>query len=158
MLINNFFYPEGPVLRLLSLPDSLALPSARGTRQSLIRTRQRLYRVLHSANNPRQKMRRQRRLCQVSFVGHLAKPLPSARHSAKLEPKKTRKKWEFLPKKMEKNFNWWRPQPVSAHPNFMATRPTRFEPETSRWAWTSSTTTPHCHLCLDSVLVPNILY
>ena len=42
--------------------------------------------------------------------------------------------------------------------NFMATRPTRFEPETSRCARTSSTTTPHSHLCLDSVLVPNILY
>ena len=38
--------------------------------------------------------------------------------------------------------------------NFMA----RFEPETSRCARTSSTTTPHSHLCLDSVLVPNILY
>ena len=26
------------------------------------------------------------------------------------------------------------------------------------YARTSSTTAPHCHLCLDSVLVPNILY
>ena len=42
--------------------------------------------------------------------------------------------------------------------NFMATRPTRFKPETSRCARTSSTTTPHSHLCLDSILVPNILY
>ena len=42
--------------------------------------------------------------------------------------------------------------------NFMATRSTRFEPETSRCARTSSTITPHSHLCLDSVLVPNILY
>ena len=35
---------------------------------------------------------------------------------------------------------------------------TGFEPETSCYAQTSSTNTPHCHLCLDSILVPNILY
>ena len=76
------------------------MPSARGTRQSPICTRQRLCRVLHSAKDTRQKMGRQRCLCRVFFVGsarHSAKPLPSARHSAKLEPKKTRKngkKWK----------------------------------------------------------------
>ena len=64
--------------------------------------------------------------------------LPNARHLAKLKPKKTRKNGNFYPKKM----------------NFMATWPARFEPETSRCARTSSTTTPHSHLCLDSVLVP----
>ena len=55
-------------------------------------------------------MTRQRRLCRVFFVGHSAKVLPSAGHSAKgghsakLEPKKnpkkmgifTKKKWKFF--------------------------------------------------------------
>ena len=50
---------------------------------------------LHSAKNTRQINCRQRRLCRVSFVGHSAKPLP------KLKPKKTRKKWDFYPKKNE---------------------------------------------------------
>ena len=147
------------------LPDSVNLPSARGTRQSPIYTRQRLCRVLHSANATRQKMGRQRRLCRVSFVRHSAKPLPSARHSAKLEPKKNPKKWEFLPKKNGNFFLSMEARTGQRPPifdifrvNFMATRPTRFEPETSRCARTSSTTTPHFHLCLHSVLVPNILY
>ena len=148
-----------------TLPDSVALPSARGTRQRPICTRQRLCRVLHSAKATRQKMGRQRRLCRVSFVGHSAKPLPSARHSVKLKPKKTWKNGNFYPKKME--FFLSMEAPTGQRPpiynifrvNFMATRPTRFEPETSRCARTSSTTTPHTsYLCLDSVLVPNILY
>ena len=50
-------------------------------------TRQRLCRVLHLTKATRQKMGWQRRLCRVSFVGHSAKALPSARHSVKLEPK-----------------------------------------------------------------------
>ena len=87
-----------------SLRESVALPSARGTQQSPICTRQRLCRVLHSAKNTRQINRRQRRLCRVSFVGHLAKPLPSAdtRQSwnRKKNPKKmgifTQKKWNFF--------------------------------------------------------------
>ena len=100
MFIGGFFV-RPVILGHGSLPDSVNLPSARGTRQSPICTRQRLCQVLHSANNTRQKMRRQRRLCRVSFVGHSAKPLPSARHLVKLEPKKTPKKWKFLPKKMD---------------------------------------------------------
>ena len=83
-----------------------------------------------------------------------AKPtLPSARHSAKLKPKKT-EKWEFLPKKGI-FFYLWRPPPASAHPS------TTFFAWISwlrRCARTFSTTTPHSHLCLDCVLVPNILY
>ena len=78
--------------------------------------------------------------------------------------KKPEKNRNFYPKKMEFFLSMeartgQRP-PISNifRVNFMATRPTRFEPETSRCARTSSTTTPHSHLCLDSVLVPNILY
>ena len=84
---------------VVALPDSVNLSSARGTRQSPICTRQRLCRVLHSAKSTRQKKSRQRRLCRVSFVGHSAKPLPSADTRQSWNRKKTRKKWEFLPKK-----------------------------------------------------------
>ena len=84
-----------------TLPDSVSLPSARGTRQSPIYTRQRLCRVLHSAKSTRQKKSRQRRLCRVSFVGHSAKPLPSADTRQSWNRKKSRKKWKFLPKKNE---------------------------------------------------------
>ena len=97
-----------------------------------------------------------------------AKPtLPSARHSAKLKPKKTRKNGNFYPKNgiflsMEAPTGQRPPISDIFCVNFMATRPTRFEPETSRCARTSSTTTStttsHSHLCLNSVLVPNILY
>ena len=115
-----------------SLPDSVALPSVMGTRQSLICTRQRLCRVLHSAKTTRQKMSRQRRLCRVSFVGHSAKPLPSARHSVKLEPKKPEKMGFFL------IGGGPHPSPVFFWPisdifrvKFAATRPAGFEPATS---------------------------
>ena len=146
-----------------TLRESVALPSARGTRQSPICTRQRLCRVLHSAKNTRQINRRQRHLCRVSCRA-LGKAFAECRHSAKLKPKKTRKNVNFYQKKW--NFFLSMEAPTGQRPpfsdifrvNFMATRPTRFEPETSRCARTSSTTTPHSHLCLDSVLVPNILY
>ena len=148
----------------LYLPDSVNLPSARGTRQSPICTRQRLCRVLHSAKSTRQKKSRQRRLCRVSFVGHSAKPLPSADTRQSWNRKKAEKNGIFYPKKMK--FFLIGGGPHRSAPihlrlfrlNFTATRPTGFEPKTSRCAQTSSTTTPHCHLCLDSVLVPNILY
>ena len=84
-----------------SLPDSVNLPSARGTRQSPICTRQRLCRVLHSAKSTRQKKSRQRRLCRVSFVGHSAKPLPSADTRQSWNRKKSRKNGNFYPKKMK---------------------------------------------------------
>jgi len=77
-----------------TLPDSVALPSARGTRQRPICTRQRLCWVLHSAKHTRQKMGRQRCLCRVFFVGHSAKPLPSASWN-----RKNPKKWEKMEKK-----------------------------------------------------------
>ena len=82
----------------------------------------------------------------------------------KVGTEKNPKKWEFLPKKMD--FFLIGGGPHRSAPihlrlfrvNFTATRPTGFEPKTSRCAQTSSTTTQHCHLCLDSVLIPNILY
>ena len=82
----------------------------------------------------------------------------------KVETEKNPKKMGFLPKKNGIFFSM--EAPTGQRPpiygifrvNFMATRPTQFETETSRCARTSSTTTPHSHLCLDSVLVPNILY
>ena len=78
--------------------------------------------------------------------------------------KKTRKNGNFYPKKW--NFFLIGGGPTGQRPpisgifrvNIAATRPTGFEPAPSPYARTSSTTTPHCHLCLDSVLVPNILY
>ena len=75
-------------LGIHALRESVALSSARGTRQSPIYTRQRLCPVLHSAKNTRQITRRQRRLCRVPTLG-------------KVETEKNPKKWEFLPKKME---------------------------------------------------------
>jgi len=68
-----------------------------------------------------------------------------------------KKKWNFF-LSMEAPTGQRPPISDIFHVNFIATRPTRFEPETSRCARTSSTTTPHYHLCLHSVLVPNILY
>ena len=62
-----------------SLRETGTLPSAYGTRQRLKNTRQRLCRVLHSANDTRQKMGRQRCLCRVFFVEHSANTLPSAK-------------------------------------------------------------------------------
>ena len=90
-------------------------------------------------------------LCRVPTLG-------------KVETEKTRKNVNFNQKKwnfflsMEARTGQRPPISDIFRVNFMATRPTRFEPETSRCAQTSSTTTPHCHLCLDFVLVPNILY
>ena len=64
---------------LKSLLDSGSLPSAWGTRQRPDCTRQSLCRVRHSAKKTRQKIDRQSPLCRVSFIGHSAKALPSAR-------------------------------------------------------------------------------
>ena len=55
------------------------MPSASGTRQRLLCTRQRLCRVRHSAKGTRKKNYRESSLCRVPFVGHSAKPLPSAK-------------------------------------------------------------------------------
>ena len=66
--------------------------------------------------------------------------------------KKPEKMRIFTKKQMEIFFNRWRPPPANVYPS------PAFEPATSPCVRTSSTTTPHCHLCLDSVLVSNILY
>ena len=66
-----------------TLPDTGYLPSARGTQRSPKNTRQRVCRVLHSANDSRQTLLRQTLVCRVFFVVHSAKTLPSAKkHSA----------------------------------------------------------------------------
>ena len=99
------------------------------------------------------------------FYRALGKSFTECPTLGKVETEKNPKKWEFLPKRngifflsMEAPTGQRPPISDIFRVNFMATRPTRFEPETSRCARTSSTTTPHSHLCLDSVLVPNILY
>ena len=89
--------PLSPPLLLLapgSLPDSVALPSDRGTRQSPICTRQRLCRVLHSAKKESAKTSLPSVFCRA-----LGKAFAECRHSAKLEPKKNPKKMEIFTKK-----------------------------------------------------------
>jgi len=74
-----------------TLLDSGALPSAECTRQRLLCTQQSLCRVQHSAKILRQKIRRQRFLCRVLFIGHPAKTLPSA------NPAPGKEKWSLPP-------------------------------------------------------------
>jgi hypothetical protein len=62
-----------------TLRETATLPSVKNTRQSSKNTRQMLCRVLHSVEDTRKRKCRQRGLCQVHFVGHSAKPLPSAK-------------------------------------------------------------------------------
>ena len=121
--------------------------------------------IKHSANgSPSVTLGKQHSPKKVTAKSTLPSVFYRARHSAKLKPKKTRKNRNFYPKKngiflsMEALTGQRPPIYDIFRVNFMATRPTQFEPETSRCARTSSTTTPHSHLCLDSVLVPNILY
>ena len=98
------------------------------------------------------------------FYRALGKAFAECPTLGKVETEKKPEKMGIFTKKME--FFLSMEAPTGQHPpiydifrvNFMTTRPTRFEPETSRCARTSSTTTPHPHLCLDSVLFPNILY
>jgi hypothetical protein len=61
------------------LQETATLPSVKNTRQSSKNTRQSLCRVLHSAKDTRKRNCRHRALCRVHFVGHSAKPLPSAK-------------------------------------------------------------------------------
>ena len=56
-----------------TLPEADSLPSAWGTRQRPIYTRQSLCRVLHSTKGAQWTVYRQRPLCRVHFIGHSAK-------------------------------------------------------------------------------------
>jgi hypothetical protein len=56
-----------------ALSESPPLPTDWSTWQSLKNTRQRLYRVSHSAKKARHTVHRQSLLCRVLFLGHLAK-------------------------------------------------------------------------------------
>lgn len=58
-----------------TLPESPPLPSAWSTRQSFKNTRQRLYRVSHSAKRARHTVHRQSFLCRVLFLRHSAKKI-----------------------------------------------------------------------------------
>jgi hypothetical protein len=70
--VELFDYSIDIFKTLLTLRETATLPSIKNTRQSLCR-------VLHSAKDTRKRKYRQRRLCRVHFVGHSAKPLPSAK-------------------------------------------------------------------------------
>ena len=65
------------------------MSSAECTRQKLLCTQQSLCRVQHSAKSLRQKVSRQRFLCRVLFIRHLAKTLPSA------NPAPGKEKWSL---------------------------------------------------------------
>ena len=137
-----------------SLLEILSLPSARGTRQSPFCTRQRLCRVPHSAKNLSAKA-----------------SLPSAKYRAlgKAFAELKRKNRKKIRKK--NYFNQGRAPSASTHTSpsycifcgifrmkFLQLRPWGFEPATSRSRVPSSTTALHHHLCLDSILIPQILY
>ena len=49
------------------------------------------------------------------FCRALGKAFAECRHSAKLNPKKTRKNGNFYQKKWKQNFYQWRPPPTSTH-------------------------------------------
>jgi hypothetical protein len=89
-------------------------------------------------------------LCRV-----LSRPSAKKKHSAKFEMKKPEKN-------SKKFFNRGRPPPAKSPHLLRKIRAlralARFEPATSPLRVPSSSTAPHCHLCLNSVLVPHILY
>ena len=143
-----------------TLLETGALPSVCGTRQSQKYTRQRLCRVPHSAKGTRQRINRQRSLCRVP-----------EKHSAKIYTRQNENAKK--PKNNSKNFIFGegrqRPAPVRPAPPVIEVavifeqisrlmRLAGFELTTSHSCVCCSTTVLHCHLCLDSVIYPHILY
>ena len=160
--------------QLIALPDTLSLPSACSTRQSPKYTRQRLCRVPHSAKGTRQKINRQRCLCRVLFVGHSAKPLPSARktlgkdlHSAKIytrQNENAKKNPKIIAIFFSGEAATGQCPSISIEVAVIFEQISRlmwlvgFELTTSPSCVCCSTTALHCHLYLDSVIYPHILY
>ena len=147
------------------------MPSARGTRQSLKNPRQRVCRVStldkrHSVNFSRQTYFAE---CFLSDTRQRFRRV-SEKHSAKIYTRqnKNTKKPKNNSKKTQIFFSGeattGQRAPASIEVaaffalNSRQTPPVGFELMTSTSRVYCSTTALHCHLCLDSVIYPHILY
>ena len=118
----------------------------------------------HSAKGTRQRINRQISLCRVLFVGHSAKPLPSAGKALGKDLHSAKWQYEKKPKNNSKIFfsgqaaTGQRP-PVSIEVAVIFEQISRlmwlvgFELTTSPSCVCCSTTALHCHLCLNSLFI-----